>query len=366
MRLLIVLPRRSPANWQIPNSVDLCVRDLVRASRFREATFIIGEHLHGIFDGFAMEHVSRKVSAHTVLLAAYAAQTARSQGADLVVVHQHFQIAARLARLLPGRVVFHAHGFYKSYSPGLISSVRRRMRLREIRRLAGLVHVSEACREHFARSWPEVRLPQAVIYNGLDFARWQPAAERQKEIVCVGRCVPEKGILEAAQAVSRVLPDRAGWRARFVLSEAERNPGYTQEVREILTQPAIRNRVEIEFNVPWPGIKERYERAAIGLVPSRWREPFGRTALEAHAGGAALISSGTGGLREVSRDFALFADPADVEMFAGAIRRLVDDRALRNALADGGARHVRDRFSIEAVAAANDAFYETLSSSPSR
>lgn len=366
MRLFVVLPRRSATDRDIPNSVDLCVHDLVSASRYRGKTCIVAERVHGLFDAFETADVSPFAAAHTGLLVRHVVRHARSQGADLVVVHQHFQIAARLARLLPGRVVFHAHGFYKSYSPGLISSVRRRMRLREIRRLAGLVHVSEACREHFARSWPEVRLPQAVIYNGLDFARWQPAAERQKEIVCVGRCVSEKGILEAAQAVSRVLPDRAGWRARFVLSEAERNPGYTQEVREILTQPAIRNRVEIEFNVPWPGIKERYERAAIGLVPSRWREPFGRTALEAHAGGAALISSGTGGLREVSRDFALFADPADVEMFAGAIRRLVDDRALRNALADGGARHVRDRFSIEAVAAANDAFYETLSSSPSR
>src|SRR5690606_10806199 len=105
-------------------------------------------------------------------------------------------------------------------------SLRRRMRLREISRLTGLVHVSEACRDHFVRSWPEVLIPQAVVHNGLDFGPWEPRQDRLQEIICVGRCVPEKGILEASQAVVRVLQARPGWQARFTLSEPERDPAY--------------------------------------------------------------------------------------------------------------------------------------------
>ncbi|MCL4766511.1 MAG: glycosyltransferase family 4 protein [Hyphomicrobiaceae bacterium] len=361
MHLLVVLPRRSAIDRGIPNSVDLCVHDLLRASLYRAATCIVAERVHDLFDGFAMADVPRFEAAHTGLLVRRAARLARSRGARLVVVHQHFQVAAGLARALPGRVVFHAHGFYKSYPPsGLIASIRRRARLREIVRLAGMVHVSESCREHFARSWPEVSIPQAIVHNGLDFGSWRPLRRRKQEIVCVGRCLPEKGIREAAQAVLSILPERPGWRARFVLSESERHPEYTQQVRELLTRPEIRNRIDIELNVPWHGVVERYERAAIALVPSRWREPFGRTALEAHAGGAALISSGTGGLREASGPHALFVDPADRDAFTGALQRLIDDDSLREALASGGASYVRDRFSIEAVAAVNDTFYEGL------
>jgi len=361
MRLLVVLPRRSATDRDIPNSVDLCVNDLVGASRFRDTTCIVAERVHDLFDAFETADVPRFAAAHTALVARHVARLARSRNADLIVVHQHFQIAAGVARLLPGRVVFHAHGFYKSYpSVDVVASIRRRVRLREIRRLAGLVHVSEACREHFARSWPEALMPQAVVHNGLDFSSWHPDRNKDHEIVCVGRCVPEKGILEAARAVVQVLPDRPGWRARFVLSEAERNADYTRLVREILGTPAIRHLVEIELNVPWRGIRERYERAAIALVPSRWREPFGRTALEAHAGGGALVSSGTGGLREVSGPHAVSVDPANTEEFAAALRNLIDDGHLREQLAQGGARHVRERFSIKAIAAGNDAFYEAL------
>lgn len=360
MHLLIVLPRRSPTERDIPNSVDLCVHDLVAASRHRGTAYIVAERVHGLFDAFEMADVPRPVAAHTALLVRHVARLARARRADLVVVHQHFQIAARLAPMLPERVVFHAHGFYKRYPTGLMASIRRRMRLREINRLAGLVHVSEACREHFACAWPEALLPQAVVHNGLDFGPWQSDLAKQNEILCIGRCVPEKGILEAAQAVARVLPERPGWRARFVLSEPERSPSYVQNVQEVLSRDALQGRVRTELNVAWHGVKERCERAATALVPSRWREPFGRTALEAHAGGAALISSGSGGLSEVSGPHALYADPADTEGFAAAIRRLVDDDHLRRELSDGGARYVQDRFSIQAVTAANDAFYEAL------
>jgi glycosyltransferase involved in cell wall biosynthesis len=362
MRLIVVLPRRSATDRDIPNSVDLCVNDLIGASRYRGSTCIVAERVHDLFDAFETADVPRFVAGHTALLARHIARLARARGADFVVVHQHFQIAAGMARALPGRVVFHAHGFYKNYSSaGLVSSIRRRARLAEIRRLAGLVHVSEACQEHFARSWPEVRMmPQAVVHNGLDFGPWRPQRGKVHEIICVGRCVPEKGILEAAQAIRLVLPQYPGWRARFVLSEAERNPDYTDQVREVLAAPEIRDAVEIELNVPWQGIKERYERAAIALVPSRWREPFGRTALEAHAGGAALISSGTGGLQEVSGPHALIADPADLEAFAAALHRLIKDEQLRGELAAGGAGYVRDRFSIDTVAGTNDAFFEAL------
>ncbi len=366
MHLLVVLPRRSATDRDIPNSVDLCVHDLVAASRHRATTCIVGEHVHGLFGAFDVAHLSPLEASHTVLLAREAAKIARTRRADLVVVHQHFQIAARLAGMLPGRVVFHAHGFYKRYPNGPIASIRRRLRLREINRVAGLVHVSEACRAHFACAWPKVSLPQAVVHNGLDFGPWDPTLPKRDEILCVGRCVAEKGILEAAMAVARVLPERPEWRARFTLSEPDRDPSYAQKVREALADPANRGRIDIELNVPWQGIKERCERAAIALVPSRWREPFGRTALEAHAGGAALVSSGSGGLSEVSGPFALFADPADVDGFATAIRRLIGDENLRGELSQGGARYVRERFSIESVAAANDAILEEIWSKENR
>ena len=85
-------------------------------------------------------------------------------------------------------------------------------------------------------------------------------------------------------------------------------------------------------------------------------EAFGRTALEAHAGGAALISSGIGGLREVSGTSALYLPDVAADAIAAALDALIDAPGLRERLAREGAAWVRDRFSIESQAARLDSF----------
>ena len=41
-----------------------------------------------------------------------------------------------------------------------------------------------------------------------------------------------------------------------------------------------------------------YKKSSISVVPSRWQEPFGRTAMESAAFGCATITSKRGGLPE--------------------------------------------------------------------
>ena len=43
------------------------------------------------------------------------------------------------------------------------------------------------------------------------------------------------------------------------------------------------------------------KKVSICVVPSRWEEPFGRTALEASSRGCAVIVSNRGGLKEASK-----------------------------------------------------------------
>ncbi len=73
-------------------------------------------------------------------------------------------------------------------------------------------------------------------------------------------------------------------------------------------------------------------RAAIAVVPSRWPEPFGLTALEAMAHGAALICSRRGGLPEVAGEGALYADPDTPGAVAAAVLALATDADRRAAL----------------------------------
>jgi glycosyltransferase involved in cell wall biosynthesis len=107
---------------------------------------------------------------------------------------------------------------------------------------------------------------------------------------------------------------------------------------------------------PFAEVKALNESAAIALIPSMWREPFGRTCLEAHAGGATVISSGSGGLREISGEAALFLRRVDAGTIAEALEALIGDEALRVRLAAESSARVRRLFDVRRIAADLDDF----------
>jgi glycosyltransferase involved in cell wall biosynthesis len=108
--------------------------------------------------------------------------------------------------------------------------------------------------------------------------------------------------------------------------------------------------------MPFAEVKALNERAAISIIPSKWREPFGRTCLEAHAGGAAVISSGSGGLKEISGNAALYALADDPENLFDALTILMNDEEKRYHLACEGNVRARRLFDLRRVASDLDDF----------
>jgi glycosyltransferase involved in cell wall biosynthesis len=361
LSLYYVMPREMYFGPSRATSIDLCVRDIVTASRYLSSTKIFAERIDRCFSGFDIDYFPPTRMALTYSRADYVAKMARLERPDAIIVEQHLPTAAAVVRRMPGtKVILHRHNFAKAFTSrmSLRDRVRRAFRKRRYTQLAGIVHVSEACAEAFAQAWPDVSVPTCVVHNGLDFAEWKPLAERTREILLVGRCAPEKGIIEAAQAVIAILEAFPDWRARFLLSNVETHPDYFAQLRRMLT--TLGRRVELKSQVPFAEVKEAYEQAAIALVPSTWKEPFGRTALEAHAGGAALISSGTGGLSEISGDAALMLPSVTPQIIAAYIQRLIEHPELRQRLAEEGAERVRSRFDIKTQASRLDAFCQAV------
>jgi glycosyltransferase involved in cell wall biosynthesis len=277
------------------------------------------------------------------------------------VAQQRLPFAAPIARALPDiPIVLRLHNLQKSFSNRLFVErcVRRTIRQRLYNRLAGIVHVSETCQTDFENKWPEVRVPSCVVGNGLDFSEWVPGRDRAPEVLLVARCVPEKGVLEAVQGMAKVLPEFPGWRAHVILSSVDEKPAYAARVFQLLEKH--RDVFRVETNRPFAEMKAATERAAIAVVPSKWVEPFGRTALEAHAGGAALISSGTGGLSEISGETALMLPDVSPEAIEAALRRLLTDEAKRTRLARAGQARAQELFDIRTQAAAMDQFLERI------
>ena len=349
--IAIVLPRGTSFGPSRATSIDLCVHDFVRHSRYADRLTIHSTAIENSFPGFDLRG-DHGGAGGQIGKAVRIARRIRNEGASLTVVHQHLPSAFVLSKLLAHPVLLHAHNFQKAMRP----SIHRWMRRWRYSGLAGIIFVSEECRSDFQKKWPDLKIPSFVVHNRLDLSLWAPAPQKSRQILVVARAAPEKGVLDAALAIQRALPGLPGWTSLFILSEVERHPAYHEQIREIAS--ASNGAITIVTNQTHQAVKEATEASEIALVLSKWAEPFGRTAIEAHAGGAALISSGRGGLHEVSADAALYVDPQDCDQVAATILKLATQDALRHTLADRGRARVSKYFEIRQVSATLDDVYQ--------
>ncbi len=334
-------------------SIDLFVCEVAAYSRYRVE--IVAESSKPALPAAAIHNLPAYGVANTMRRAHFIAGLARGLEPSAIVVQQHLPSASGVRALTRAPIILQKHNFLRPPRRAKWTKAISQWRhARQLNSLAGLTFVSEAVLEQFERDWPEVRTPRRVVPNGIDLGAWSPAPIREKIIVTVGRATPEKGLLEAARAMRQILPQRPDWTGVFVVSEADRYPAYFADLCAALAP--LGERAQLLVDRPFAEVKALNEKAAIALVPSMWREPFGRTCLEAHAGGAAVISSGSGGLREISGEAAVILRRVDPGTLSEALEALIEDEGLRDRLAREGMERVRRLFDVRRVAADLDDF----------
>ncbi len=335
-------------------SVDLCVRDFVENSRFRETTFVIGCPVEEPFPGIGFVPVQRASGQSQAAYARALARAVENVGPDLVVVQQHPATAMIIARQLGEiPVLLHRHGLVADYT-----GFWRKWRYRVLYgRMAHVIWVTEALAQRYSATFPHLASRTSTIINGIDLAAWAPAA-KEKLIVHAGRAVPEKGVGELADALAQVLPLHPHWRARFLLAAEPEDAAFVRALKQRAAPAA--SQIEWAQNVPLDTVRLSLKAAAISVVPSLLREGFNRVAMESHAAGAALISSGRGGLREVSGHAALYLPEVTGPAIAAELARLMDDEALLDAARARSRQRAVDALDIRATSARLDALYERV------
>lgn len=270
----------------------------------------------------------------------------------LIEVHNRIDVARALARRFPDTPV---SLFLHNDPQGMRGARAPEARAALLRGLARVVTVSEFLRERLMQDVPEGTAADGpapvVLHNAIDIAALPSArAERERLILFAGRVVAEKGADAFVAACALALPSLPGWRAEMIGADRSRaDSPETPFVRAVRCAAAPAGVMLLGYR-DHPAVLNAMSRAAIVVVPSRWQEPFGLTALEAMACGAALITAPRGGLPEVAGDAALYIDPDDPTDLAEAIGRLARDPPLRARLAKAGRARAR-RFGLEPAAA---------------
>jgi glycosyltransferase involved in cell wall biosynthesis len=177
-----------------------------------------------------------------------------------------------------------------------------------------------------------------VLYSGVD-ARFHPGVgERERlgvrygldagpYVLSVGTLQPRKNYVRLMRAFSAMpattqgpkpqlaIAGGRGWLYRDIFAEAEKHG----------------DRVRILGFVDDADLPALYRNAALLAFPSLY-EGFGLPVLEAMACGTPVVCSNASSLPEVAGDAALLVDPLDVDGWARAIARVLEDADLRRGM----------------------------------
>jgi D-inositol-3-phosphate glycosyltransferase len=196
-----------------------------------------------------------------------------------------------------------------------------------------------------------------VVHPGVDLSVFKPADQRTARrsldlpddahvLMFAGRIQPLKAPDVLLRAVAVLLDETPSLRSRLVVPVVGGPSGTGLEHPESLAQLAAELGVDdvVRFVPPvtQAALAQWCAAATLVAVPS-YNESFGLVAAEAQATGTPVIGAAVGGLTTVIRDGhgGLLVDSHEPRDWAGAMRRVIEDDALRARLQAGAVEQAR-------------------------
>ncbi|MEF2073309.1 glycosyltransferase family 4 protein [Consotaella aegiceratis] len=213
-----------------------------------------------------------------------------------------------------------------------------------------------------------LEVPATVVMHGIDLARFSPLGPSPREserfagrriVGCSGRIRHQKGTDLFVAAMIALLPRHPNWTAVITGRTTAEHAGFERELRERIANAGLSERIlflgEVDDIAAW------FRRFDLYVAPPR-NEGFGLTPLEAMASATPVIATDAGAFSELvvdgvtGRVVPIDDAPALIE----AIEPFLADDAKREAAAQAGLAHVRERFPLQREADEIRAVYERL------
>lgn len=236
----------------------------------------------------------------------------------------------------------------------------------QTRRAAAVVTVSDYSARDIVRELGVPREKITVIHNAVDAAGVGDvragggeglAIPFSRFVLNVGRRDPYKNVPGLVRAFARMRAADPGLADVGLVVVGPRDPRYPEAEAEV-RRLGLGDAVKFVGYVEHEELERLYRGAALVAVPSRY-EGFGLPLAEGMRAGVPVVCSDRSCLPEVAGGAALLVDPDDEVAFAGAMARVLGDRALAVDLGRRG-RERAAAFGLAAFGAAHLALYARL------
>jgi colanic acid/amylovoran biosynthesis glycosyltransferase len=326
-------------------------------------------HLWGLLDDLrqnwpaawqALEH-AEIIDPDDLFQALWVARFVRERGIEHI--HAHFATVAttvaRLVSLMTGVTygfTAHAKDIYHDYPEDQQLGLK-------LRDAAYVVTVSDYNVRYLHEQFGADAAAVTRIYNGLDLAAmpYRSPVGRQPLILGVGRLVEKKGF-DVLVDTCRMLADEGLDFCCRIIGDGERRDDLERQIAAL----GLLDRVELIGPLPRDDVQAAMQEAAALAAPCLVgrdgnRDGMPTVLLEAMALGTPAIATPVTGIPELIEDgrTGLLVEERNAAALASSLRRVLEDDALREALARGARQRIEDEFDIHENAARLRALFPT-------
>ena len=315
LKIATILPYKENYSLEKASAASLWVAEFFKGSKFKNNNIIYGytnskNYLTRNYINIPLKNINWKFKSSTNEYSQKLIKEINSKNFDIVEIHNRPLVLFNLINKIDSRFIFYFHNDPLSMK----GSKKISERLYILKNTKKIIFVSEWVRKRFFVDIDKkLKTKTEVIYPSVNKAK---AIKKDKIITFVGRLNHSKGYDIFSKAIIKILDEFPQWKALSIGDEDRRSIYITH-----------RQHKELGFlnHKKTLGI---FNRSEISVVPSRWEEPFGRTALEASSRGCATIISNRGGLIETTKHAVILKKIDEFDLYKN-LKKLINNKKLR-------------------------------------
>ena len=327
LKIATILPYKENYSIDQASAASLWVSEFYKKSRFKKNNFIYGytkskKYLTKNYININLTNLKSKIKSTTNEYADKLIKDLRYKHYNIVEIHNRPQLLDKLLDKVKTRFIFYFHN-----DPISMKGSRKiSERLKILNSVDKIIFVSEWVRDRFFLDIDKkLQTKTEVIYPSVNAQR---PVKKKKNIIFVGRLNHSKGYDLFKEAIVKILDEFPLWSA-YSIGDEDRRTIYISHLRH----------KELGF-INHKNTLDILNKSEIAVVPSKWDEPFGRTALEASSRGCATIISNRGGLKETT-DNAIVLKKIDARSLYIEIRKLIKSTKKRRKIQLLGRKNIK-------------------------
>ena len=315
LRIATILPYKENYSLEKASAASLWVAEFYRSSKYKKNNIIYGNtksknYLTKNYSNISLKSINSKFKSSTNEYCQKLIKEITSKNFNIIEIHNRPLILFRLIKKLDNRFIFYFHNDPLSMK----GSKKISERLSILKATEKIVFVSDWVRKRFFLDLDKKLISKTeVVYPSVN--KVSPV-KKSKIITFAGRLNHSKGYDFFKNVIIKILDEYPQWKA-FSIGDEERRSIYINHPKH----------KELGF-LNHKKTLEIFNKSEIAIIPSRWEEPFGRTALEASSRGCATIISNKGGLIETTNHAIVIDEINEINLYKN-LKKIIENDKLR-------------------------------------